>query len=521
MKLKYKAKVLLGASLILMASACESYLDVNENPNNPTDAPISGLMTNITYETSLNVFRSGSAVSNYVQYLASPNPDSGSDTMEPLDFSGTWFSLYNVMTDLYEMNIKAEEAGSLHYLGAGQVLMALNLGMTVDLFGDVPFSESFDFSTVTPAYDDDQALYDNLLSLLDQGIANLQGESTISMGADDFIYGGDVATWIKFANTLKARYLIHTKGTSGYSDAAVLSAAAAGFDSNLDNAQVLFFEQRFNPWAQVAINNEALLLGGWISEQFVEALDGTSYPVVDPRLPLMIGTTDDGEFIGTENGAGRGDAPEQGARSTLIPGQYYTSTLSPILIATYSELQFIEAEAAFDTDKNRAYQAYLRGISAHMEMIGVAPDDIAAYLAEPSVSVGASDLTMDLIFKEKWVAMFLHPETWNDARRFDYGYKDFTDPVNVNPNLGGDLIRRLAYPDSEISRNGANVPSSRLLIGFGGTNCNQKDKSVSCPQKQETFFILHHEENLFYRFGFPLLLHGAEDQQIIYPVRGL
>lgn len=453
----------MGASLILSASACESFLDVNENPNNPEDAPISGLMTNITYETSLNVFRSGSAVSNYVQYLASPNPDSGSDTMEPLDFSGTWFSLYNVMTDLNEMNKKAEEAGSLHYLGAGQVLMALNLGMTVDLFGDVPFSESFNFTTVTPKYDDDQTLYGNIISLLDQGIANLQGTTSISIGNDDFIYGGDVATWIKFANTLKARYLIHSRGGSGFSAAEVLAATAAGFSSNADNAEVIFFEQRFNPWAQVAINNSNLLLGGWISEQFIEALDGTSYPAVDPRLGLMVGTTDDGEFIGTVNGAGRGDAPEQGARSTLIPGQYYTSTLSPVLIATYAELKFIEAEAALDTDKARAFDAYMAGIEAHMDMLGVAAADKATYLSDPSVNVGAADLTLDLIFKEKWIAMFLHPESWNDARRFDYGYKNFSPPANLNPNLGGNLIRRLAYPDSEISRNGQNVPSVTLL----------------------------------------------------------
>lgn len=463
MKLHNKIRAIMGASLILSASACESFLDVNENPNNPEDAPISGLMTNITYETSLNVFRSGSAVSNYVQYLASPNPDSGSDTMEPLDFSGTWFSLYNVMTDLNEMNKKAEEAGSLHYLGAGQVLMALNLGMTVDLFGDVPFSESFNFTTVTPKYDDDQTLYGNIISLLDQGIANLQGTTSISIGNDDFIYGGDVATWIKFANTLKARYLIHSRGGSGFSAAEVLAATAAGFSSNADNAEVIFFEQRFNPWAQVAINNSNLLLGGWISEQFIEALDGTSYPAVDPRLGLMVGTTDDGEFIGTVNGAGRGDAPEQGARSTLIPGQYYTSTLSPVLIATYAELKFIEAEAAFDTDKARAFDAYMAGIEAHMDMLGVAAADKATYLSDPSVNVGAADLTLDLIFKEKWIAMFLHPESWNDARRFDYGYKNFSPPANLNPNLGGNLIRRLAYPDSEISRNGQNVPSVTLL----------------------------------------------------------
>lgn len=453
----------MGASVILMTSACDSFLDVNENPNNPEDAPITGLLTNSTYETSLNVYRGGSAISNYVQYLASPNPSSSSDTMDPLNFSSTWFSLYNVMTDLDVIIKKSEEQDASHYKGAAQILMALNLGMTVDFFGDVPFSQSFNFETVTPAYDNDEELYSRILTMLDEGIANLQGSTAISMGADDFIYGGDVDAWIKFGNALKARFLLHTKGSSGYSAAEVLSAVDAGFASNDDDAKVIFFEQRFNPWAQVAINNENLLLGGWISEQFVQALDGTTYPTVDPRLPLMIGTTDDGEFIGTVNGAGRGDAPEQGARSTLIPGQYYTSTLSPLMIATYAELKFIEAEAALDTDKDRAYAAYLAGIEAHMDMLGVSDEDKTAYLTDASVSVGAGSLTLEEIMKEKWIALFLHPETWNDARRFDYGYKGMDLPANLNPDLNNQFIRRLAYPDSEVSRNGSNVPSVTLL----------------------------------------------------------
>lgn len=463
MKFKTKITTLLGALVLLMASACESYLDVNENPNNPEDAPISGLMTNSTYETALNVFRAGSITSNYVQYLASPNPSTGSDIMEALDYSGTWFSFYNVMTDLNEMIGKAEASGANHYLGAGQILMALNLGMTVDMFGDVPFSQSFTFETVTPAYDDDQQLYGNIISLLNDGIQNLQRETSISMGGDDFIFGGKVANWIKFGNALKARYLLHTKGSANYNTAEVLAAVGAGFSSNADDAQVKFFEQRFNPWAQVAINNANLLLGGWISEQFIQALDGTSYPTVDPRLTLMVGKTNAGEFVGTPNGAGRGNAPEQGARSTLIPGQFYTSTLSPVLIATYAELKFIEAEAALGTDNPRAYAAYLAGIGAHMDMLGVAAADKAAYLADPSVAVGAGNLTLATIMKEKWVAMFLHPETWNDARRFDYAYKDMTVPANLNPDLNGQFIRRLAYPDSEVSRNGQNVPSVTLL----------------------------------------------------------
>lgn len=460
MKFRNKLTVLIGASVVLLASACESFLDVNENPNNPEDAPVTGLLTNSTLETARNVYRAGSATSNYVQYLASPNPASSSDTMDPLDFSSTWFNLYNVMTDLTVIIDKSTESGANHYLGVAQILMALNLGMTVDFFGDVPYSQSFNFETVTPAYDDDQQLYGQILDLLDQGIANLQKESTITIGDDDFIYAGDIEKWSKFAYSLKARFMIHDQG---YSASEVLTALDAGFSSNDDDAKVFFFEEAFNPWAQVAINNSNLLLGGWISEQFIQAMDGTSYPAFDPRLPLMVGTTSAGEFVGTVNGAGRGNAPESGARSTLIPGQYYTSETSPIMIATYAELKFIEAEAALASDKSRAYAAYLAGIEAHMDMLEVEDADKAAYLADPSVAVGADALTLDLVMKEKFVALFLHPETWNDARRFDYAYKDMSLPANLNPNLNGEYIRRLAYPDSEVSRNGVNVPQVTLL----------------------------------------------------------
>ncbi|MBW8243962.1 SusD/RagB family nutrient-binding outer membrane lipoprotein [Muricauda oceani] len=459
MKINNKIIRNVGLALTLITVSCDSYLDVNENPNNPEDAPISGLMINTTYESAKNTFRVGSITSNYVQYLASPNQASASDTMEPVSHNNTWFNIYNVMTDLTVLIEKAEEQGANHYKGAAQVLMALNLGMGVDIFGDMPFSESFTFETVTPSYDDDGELYTMIMGFLDEGIVNLQGETTVSMGDDDFIYQGDTTKWIAFANMLKARYMIHTQENASV----ILQAIDNGFQSNDDDAKVNFFEQDINPWADVARDNADLLLGGWISEQFIEALDGTSYPTIDPRLGLMVGTTDDDTFVGTVNGAGRGNAPAQGARSTLIEDQYYTSITSPILIGTYSEQKFIEAEAAFEIDKSRSYQAYLDGIIAHMQMLEVPQDEIDTYLADPSVSMGEGAFTLADIFKEKWVALFLHPESWNDARRFDYQYEDMDLPANLNPNLNGQFIRRLPYPDNEVSRNGQNVPEVTLL----------------------------------------------------------
>lgn len=449
--------------ILLMTVSCEDYLDINRDPNNPTEAPIASLMVNSTFETAQNTYRLGSITSNYVQYLASPNAGSASDIMDPVNYSGTWSEMYNVMTDLSDLIFQARETGANHYEGAGQILMAVNLGMTVDMWGEIPYSEGLDFQTITPTYDDDEDLYGEILELLDAGISNLSAPTEISMGDDDFIYNGDAEKWMRFGNMLKARYLNHYSKTDNYDPAAVLAALDNGFQSNDDDAQVEYFEELLNPWATIAINNADRLLGGWISEQFIEAMNGTTHGVVDPRLPLMVGATANGEYVGVVNGAGRGDAPELGARSTLETGDFYSSETSPILIATYFEQKFIEAEAAFDVDRSRSYNAYLEGIRAHMRKMGVAESQIQSYVTSSQVSMGEANLTIDDIFEEKWKAMFLHPEAWVDARRYNYQYENFTLPENLNPALQNQFIRRLAYPDSEISRNRSNVPEVTLL----------------------------------------------------------
>jgi hypothetical protein len=97
-----------------------------------------------------------------------------------------------------------------------------------------------------------------------------------------------------------------------------------------------------------------------------------------------------------------------------------------------------------------------------MEKLGVDPADIDAYWNEPSVSVGEGNLTIDEIMKEKYIATLLNPETWNDARRFDYGYVGFELPVNHSSDAEGDFLRTVRPPDSERDRNEANIPSISL-----------------------------------------------------------
>ena len=454
------------AGIILGFSGCEEYLDINDDPNNPNQAPITGLMANVSLQTGDNVQSVGAITSFYVQYLASPNEASSTDVQEPVSYNGTWRGLYSNMTDIKVMIQQARESGATDYEGVGNILLAINLGLVTQLWGDVPYSEAFTGENLNPVYDDDQEIYTEIQDLLDAGISLLGQESSVQLGEDDFVYEGDTDLWVKAAYALKARYAIHLTKTSEFNSDPILNDFLPNaFASGADDASVSYYTENRNPWANVAIANAGLILGGWISEQLVQAMDGTTFGVVDPRLPQMMGTTDEGEYVGTTNGAGRGDAAEQGERSYLVTGTYYSSELSPLDIITYSELKFIEAEAALRGGDNPvAYEAYLEGINSHIQKIGIADSAREAYVTDPAVAVGASNLTLDLIFKEKYVALFLNPETWVDARRNDYDYTNMTVPVNQNPELGGDFIRRLAYPDSEITRNTEQVPAGVDLL---------------------------------------------------------
>jgi hypothetical protein len=332
--------------------------------------------------------------------------------------------------------------------------------MGSNLWGDMPYSEAFiGVKNLLPKYDDQKAIYDTCLALIDRGIANLQQPDAAGEldKASDFIHGGSADAWIKTANALKARLLNQVSKTDQYSASSVLSAIDNAYTSNDDDAQVTQFAVR-NPWAQAARNNKNLLLDAWLGKYFVDATNGAIYGVFDPRLPQITDTTMYHDYRGTPNGAGyQGAKNTDHAQSYLDVGKWYSSDNSPLEIITNAEMRFTEAEAAFrNNDLPRAYTAYIAGITASMQKLNVPADSIANYLANPAVSVGESNLTLKLIMKEKYVACFLMPVTWVDMRRFDYDYKDFVLPENVTLNT---FIRRMDYPSSEISANGGNVPN--------------------------------------------------------------
>jgi hypothetical protein len=216
-----------------------------------------------------------------------------------------------------------------------------------------------------------------------------------------------------------------------------------------------------SPWNQAAYNNTQLLLDAWMSDYSIKVLNGTTYGVFDPRIRYIADTTKFGDYRGTLNGKGRTGTGTNKEESYLSEKNgFYSKSGAPLLLITYSEMKFIEAEATFATDKTKSYDAYLAGIAANMDKLGVTTADKTAYMSNPAVAVGVANFTKDHIFKEKYIAMFLHPEAWTDARRYDYKYKNFTLPLSA---ILPTFIRRVGYPSTETDRNSVNVPAVSSL----------------------------------------------------------
>lgn len=447
----------------LAISGCNKFLDKLDNPNLVTDPPLNGLLTEATFETGRDVFRLGYAVSYYNQYLASNSQGSDADIYNEVDYTRAWTNIYATMMNIKQLNDRAVAQGSTQHLGVGKILMALNLNLLINAFGDVPYTDALQGQQLlSPTFDNQAALYDTTLKLIDEGIAELQKPgSAFELGAEnDVIHAGSTEAWIKTGYALKARFLNQLSKKAEYDPAAILTALQSSYTSNADDAQLTAFEG-LSPWNEVAVDNVNLLLDGWLSTQFVDALNGTTYGVFDPRLPKIASITKFGDYRGTPNGAGRIGTGTDDEESYLSVDGFYSRAGAPLLIVTYSEVKFIEAEAAFRAnDPATAYDAYIEGINSHMDKLGVSEADKEAYLNEPTVSVGANNLTLDLIFKEKYVAMALNPEAWVDARRYDYQYQGFELPQGA---VLSTFIRRLAYPAVELSRNGANIPSVSSL----------------------------------------------------------
>ena len=472
MKIRSFKHTMLVLSLTIISLSCDDYLggDTNVDPNRVVEVSLNALLPTIIDATATNHYNLGFETSQIVQYVASATATSSrTDTHDLIRLGTAWRVMY--LRALSNANIAAEQAvvqESPHYEGVAKILMAVNLALATDTWGDIPYSEAFQGEeNLTPVYDSQESVYVAIQNLLDEAIVALNaGSSLFSPERDDLVYGGDLSRWIKTAYSLKARYAMHLSEFDTDAPSRALADLANGFEDNEDDLQYIYDERNFNPWhRRPALADGTGNASITFSEQLIDAMNGTDYGVFDPRLPIIADNDGAAEYSGAINGEEAGES----SNSTFTIDTWYSTFAAPVLMFTYAESKFIEAEAAFLNNGGTvtsvgstqdAYDAYLEGIRAHMDKLDVDETDRDAYLSDPAVAVGANGLTLELIMREKYIANFLNPETWVDFRRYDYNpdiYRDLELPLEHNPDLNGQWIRRVLYPLDELSRNSEEV----------------------------------------------------------------
>jgi hypothetical protein len=300
MKLNY-FKLMMFFTGIVTISSCKKFLDINKNPDALPDsnAPIAQLLSsaqvNLGFEGGSDLFRYATVIMQHMSGEASqPNQTyeyyryniTGSDE------NNVWSSIFATTLSDLELIIK-QGTTSPYYTGIAKILKAYEYSLVVDVWGKVPYSESQQLTANTqPHYDPDASIYPKLITLLTDGITDLNATSSVlTPGTNSLIYtnGGNFtaakAQWIKFANTLKLRLLLHySKIDPTFTTQITTLVNTAGITflaSNADNFSMPFFDvaNQRNPISQFEVSRPNYLFA---DRSMAERMNAKS----DPRRPF-------------------------------------------------------------------------------------------------------------------------------------------------------------------------------------------------------------------------------------------
>ena len=228
------------ALLITATTSCKDYLDINNNPNNPTSAtPELVLPQAITGSANIS-----SQYNNYGLHFGGYQANAGGFSgfgllfnyqLVPDTYNGIWVNTYDNLQDYKYVIDQTEGNPSFVYANAAaKIMTALNYARLVDAFNNVPYTEALqNNANLTPKYDEGPVIYQDLITKLTAAIAAIDaGTSSNALNSSsDPLFGGDMTKWKKFANTIKLRMIVRISGVPSL--ATFTTAQFASLDKTL------------------------------------------------------------------------------------------------------------------------------------------------------------------------------------------------------------------------------------------------------------------------------------------------
>lgn len=458
--------------------SCDSYLDINNDPNSPGTDDVTSSMLFPGAETAFanyygNYYRltAGYQAEHYAQMFGTSNYVPYSQFAVASAQSSAAYSNLCTRT-LFNLNTareKADKEGDNGTYLAATVIRVATYQLFVDAYGEIPYSEGLDIDNPTPKYDDGKDIYAALIAELDGALARVQPGDIV---CTNFLLPGETAAaWIKVANALKLRLLMRESNVVDVKQQLAALVAENNFPdgdtewdcyiSDSDGAANPFYAQELASFG--AQKNVVLNL----------ALYAVMNASQDARMGAYWQTNSSGTYTGGVSGTNYPGSTDYPAGYWCMPNIKYNT---PVTFISRAEIDFFlcEYEMRYGSAANAEtrYEAAVRASFAHAGVSG-AESVLAAFPWDASN-------WKRVVGIQKWVAMSgcNNFEAWCEMRRLGYPtfgtvqgdqiYNvntkvldeskltpgDLYTPIQYNSRLGANkMLQRYDYPESSINRN--------------------------------------------------------------------
>jgi len=422
---------------VFSLSSCEDWLDVNDDPNNPTNVAPEFVLPSAQASVAGIVGGDFSIIGGlWSQHWTQSHVSSQYKDIDAYDITAqkyniAWTELYaGGLNDLEDIKIKATTAENNNMVLIATAVQTYGFLTLADWFDKIPLTEALKVSEVqSPRYDNGPDVYAELLRRLDETLALNYNNGTSAKVPSDLVFGslatgaGQVDAWKRFVNTLKLKMYLRQTASSNSAQAlaaisAMLSANTPFLTTHAAITQFINEANRSNPLYENNIRQVNTPGNLRLSRTFQSYLESKSDQL---RLNAYFtaGTTGG---VPTQYGLAQGDF---NASSTVIPGGQVSlanmSATDPFYFFSLDEVYFLLAEAYLRTGNSVAAKTnYDLAVAAAYQKFGLtmpasrtAPGGVYEY---PSTGTTAQQL--EAIIIQKWVAMFRQGSEsfWDQAR---------------------------------------------------------------------------------------------------------
>ena len=243
-----KIIILIAIPLLLLTAGCKKYLDVNKNVDAPDyieahlylpgiQQAYEGFYWDIRALGPLTQMMGTTTYTTFATHYYSLGSDAGGEI---------WRSVYWLQgMNLENMINQSMAAENWTLAGIGYAMKAYSWDIMTKVNGDLPMKQAFVPGRLSHDYDYQDEIYPQVREWAYKAVELLEKQDNTNYGtkisANDYIYAGDKAKWIKFAYAVIVKNLASLTNKSDFKTKyaqELVDAAAKSFQSSADDAVV-------------------------------------------------------------------------------------------------------------------------------------------------------------------------------------------------------------------------------------------------------------------------------------------